>query len=92
MRGMRVSQVARYLSFPSITFSSGGRAAHKPRLGLIGPTTVFHGSRRSITPIATVGALRPETSRFRFPAVGRPGRARTHRRPLPQGLPRANRT
>jgi hypothetical protein len=89
---MRVSQVARYLSFPSITFSSGGRAAHKPRLGLIGPTTVFHGSRRSIPRVATVGSLRPETSPFRFPTIGGAGRSRSHRRSLPQGLPRANRT
>lgn len=88
---MRVSLVARYVSFPSITFGSGGRAAHRRRLGLTRSATVFHRSRRAPPPVATVRALRPETSRFRFPAVGRPGRVRTHRRSLPLGLPRAHR-
>jgi hypothetical protein len=88
---MRVSQVARYVSFPSITFSSSGRAAHRPRLGLTRPTTVFYRSRRTMAPVASIRALRPETSRFSFPVVGRPRRAQAHRRSLPLGLPRAHR-
>jgi hypothetical protein len=41
--------------------------------------------------VATIGALRSQTSRFRFPAVGRATRLPARRPALPFGLPRARR-
>jgi len=91
MPAMRVSLVARFVSHPSIDFGSDSRSAHRPRLGLHEPRTVYHRPRRSVLSTASVSALRSQTSRFRFPAVGRATRLPARRPALPFGLPRARR-
>jgi hypothetical protein len=91
MPGMRVSLVARLVSHPSIDFGSGRSSVHRSRLGLDRGRTVYHRPRRSTAISATVGALRSQTSRFRFPAVGRATRLPARRPALPFGLPRARR-
>jgi hypothetical protein len=90
MPGMRVSVVARLVSHPSIDFGSGRRAVFRSRLGLDRDVTVYHRSRRAMA-APSVRALRSETSRFRFPAVGRATRLPARRPALPFGLPRARR-
>ena len=92
MPAMRVSLVARFVSHPSIDFGTGRRSAHRPRLGLSIPRTVYHRPRSAVTPVATVRALRSQTSRFRFPAVGRATRLPARRPALPFGVPRARRS
>jgi hypothetical protein len=91
MRGMRVSLVARLVSHPSIDFGSGRGRAHRLRLGLDRGRTVYHRPRRTVAVLPTVAALRAETSRFRFPAVGHATRLPARRTALPFGLPRARR-
>lgn len=91
MRPMRVSLVARYVSHPCIDFGSSRRSAHRSRLGLGRLRTVYHRPRMSMPMTPTVGALRSQTSRFRFPAVGRATRLPARRPALPFGLPRARR-
>jgi hypothetical protein len=91
MPGMRVSVVARLVSHPSIDFGSGHGSVLRSRLGLDRGLTVYHRPRRAIAVAATVGALRSQTSRFRFPAVGRATRLPARRPALPFGLPRARR-
>jgi hypothetical protein len=91
MPGMRVSLVARLVSHPSIDFGSGRSSVHRSRLGLDRGRTVYHRPRASTVTSATVGALRSQTSRFRFPAVGRATRLPARRPALPFGLPRARR-
>jgi hypothetical protein len=91
MPGMRVSVVARLVSHPSIDFGSGRGTVHRSRLGLDRGRTVYHRPRRDAAVVATVSALRSETSRFRFPAVGRATRLPARRPALPFGLPRARR-
>ena len=91
MPGMRVSLVARFVSHPSIDFGTAGRSAHRSRLGLDRLRTVYHRPRRTTASIASVNALRSQTSRFRFPAVGRANRLPARRPALPFGLPRARR-
>lgn len=90
MPGMRVSLVARLVSHPSIDFAGRRRSAHQSRLGLDGMRITYH-RPRSVSSIASVDALRPLTSRFRFPAVGRANRLPARRQALPFGLPRARR-
>jgi hypothetical protein len=90
MPGMRVSLVGRLVSHPSIDFGSR-RSVHRSRLGLDRERTVYHRPRRSTAVAATVSALRSQTSRFRFPAVGRATRLPARRPALPFGLPRARR-
>ena len=92
MPAMRVSLVARFVSHPSIDFGTGRRSAHRPRLGLSNPRTVYHRPRSAVTQVATVRALRSQTSRFRFPAVGRATRLPARRPALPFGVPRARRS
>ncbi|MCV0403970.1 MAG: hypothetical protein K5924_09715 [Chloroflexi bacterium] len=89
---MRVSLVARYVSHPTIDFGTGRRTAHRPRLGLAAAMTVYHRPRSAALTIPTVGALRSQTSRFRFPAVGRATRLPARRPALPFGVPRARRS
>lgn len=91
MPGMRVSLVARFVSHPSIDFGAGRRGANRSRLGLDGLRTVYHRPRRSTAMTPTITALRSQTSRFRFPAVGRATRLPARRPALPFGLPRARR-
>ena len=91
MPGMRESVVARLVSHPSIDFGSGRGSVHRSRLGLDRGRTVYHRPRRAMAVAATVGALRSQTSRFRFPAVGRATRLPARRPALPFGLPRARR-
>jgi hypothetical protein len=91
MPPMRVSLVARYVSHPSIDFGSGRRSARRARLGLSRLRTVYHRRRRPTVSVVTVGALRSQTSRFRYPAVGRATRLPARRPALPFGLPRARR-
>jgi hypothetical protein len=91
MPGMRVSLVARLVSHPSIDFGSGRSSVNRSRLGLDRGRTVYHRPRASTVTSATVGALRSQTSRFRFPAVGRATRLPARRPALPFGLPRARR-
>jgi hypothetical protein len=88
--GMRVSLVARLVSHSSVDFGSDRRSARVPRLGARLPRTTYHAARRTGT-ASTVRALRSETSRFRFPAVGRATRLPARRPALPFGLPRARR-
>ena len=91
MPGMRVSLVARLVSHPSMHFGSDRGRAHALRLGLDHPRTVYHRPRRTVALTPSVSALRTETSRFRFPAVGRATRLPARRPALPFGLPRARR-
>jgi hypothetical protein len=88
---MRVSLVARFISHPSIDFGSGRGSAHRSRLGLAGSRTVYHRPRARLASIASVSALRSQTSRFRFPAVGRALRVPARRPALPFGVPRSRR-
>jgi hypothetical protein len=88
---MRVSLVARFVSHPSIDFGSSRRSAHRSMLGLARSRTVFHRSRRRQPTMVSVNALRSQTSRFRFPAVGRATRLPARRPALPFGLPRSRR-
>jgi hypothetical protein len=92
MPDMRVSLVARLVSHPSIDFGSPRRASQRSRLGLDRASTVYHRPRRGTAPVASVSALRSQTSRFRFPAVGRATRLPARRPALPFGLPRARRS
>jgi hypothetical protein len=84
---MRVSLVARFISHPTIDFGSGRRSPHRQRLGLPRAQTTYHRPRREVS-TATVRALRSQTSRFRFPAVGRAARLPARRPALPFGVPR----
>jgi hypothetical protein len=90
MPGMRVSLVARLVSHPSIDFGSPRGPSGRPRLAPTAPRTTYHRPRRAGTG-PSLGALRCETSRFRFPAVGRATRLPARRPALPFGLPRARR-
>ena len=93
MPAMRVSLVARFISHPTIDFGSGRRLAHRPRLGLARTPTTYHRPRSATAPTATVRALRSQTSRFRFPAVGRATRLPARRsHELPFGVPRSRRS
>ena len=92
MRAMRVSLVARFVAHPTIDFGADRRSAHRPRLGLTTTLTVYHRSRGAMARIATVRALRSQTSHFRFPAVGRATRLPARRRALPFGVPRSRRS
>lgn len=91
MPGMRVSLVARLVSHPSIDFGADRRSARLPRLRGQAPRTTYHPARRAGALVPSVAALRSETSRFRFPAVGRATRLPARRPALPFGLPRARR-
>jgi hypothetical protein len=88
---MRVSLVARFVSHPSIDFGSSRRTGRSSLLGSSRVQTVYHRSRRADPSNASVSALRSQTSRFRFPAVGRATRLPARRPALPFGLPRARR-
>ena len=88
---MRASLVARLVSHPSIDFGADRHPAHRSRLGHVRTLTVYHASRRPAVSAATISALRSQTSRFRFPAVGRATRLPARRPALPFGLPRARR-
>jgi len=88
MLAMRVSLTARLVSHPSIDFGAGRRSPRRARLGLPMGTTIYHRPRRQL---ATVTALRSQTSRYSFPAVGRVGRVGSRRQVPPIGLPRAHR-
>jgi hypothetical protein len=88
---MRASLVARLVSHPTIDFGADRHPANRTRLGLVRSETVYHASRRPAAVPATIGALRSQTSRFRFPAVGRATRLPARRPALPFGLPRARR-
>ncbi|HEX5040635.1 MAG TPA: hypothetical protein VFW95_10920 [Candidatus Limnocylindria bacterium] len=88
---MRVSLMARLVSHPSIDFGSGRRAPYRSRLGLDLPRTIYHRPRRAPGSTVSIASLRSQTSRFRFPAVGRATRLPARRPALPYGLPRARR-
>jgi hypothetical protein len=66
-------------------------AARRDRFGLTHSTTVYHHPLRDRRTTATVHALRCQTSRFRFPDLGRLASHRARRPSLPLGLPRADR-
>lgn len=91
MPAMRVSLVARFISHPTIDFGSGRRSTHRQRLGLARARTTYP-RPRSVVSTATVRALRSQTSRFRFPAVGRAARLPARRPALPFGVPRSRRS
>lgn len=91
MPGMRVSVVARLVSHPSIDFGSRSPVASRARLGLGRSSTVYHRPRQAIAAAPTVAALRSQTSRFRFPVVGRATRLPARRPALSFGLPRGRR-
>jgi len=92
MRAMRVSLVARYVSHPVMDFGRSRRAGPRSRLGLNRSSTVYHRPRRSVLRQPTIGALRSQTSRFRFPSVGRLARIPARRAASPFGLLRARRS
>jgi len=92
MRAMRVSLVARYVSHPVMDFGRSRRAGPRSRLGLNRTSTVYHRPRRSVQRLPTVGALRSQTSRFRFPSVGRLVRMPARRAVSPFGLLRGRRS
>jgi hypothetical protein len=91
MPAMRVSLVARFISHPTIDFGAGRRSAHRPRLGLERMRTVYHRPKSAVPSSATIRALRSQTSRFRFPAVGHATRIPARRPALPFGVPRSRR-
>ncbi len=66
-------------------------AARRDRYGLPRPTTTYHHPLRDRRTTATVHALRCQTSRYRFPDLGRLASHRARRSSLPLGLPRADR-
>jgi hypothetical protein len=66
-------------------------AARHDRFRLPQSTTVYHHPLRDRRTTATVHALRCQTSRFRFPDLGRLAAHRARRHSLPLGLPRADR-
>lgn len=92
MPAMRVSLVARFISHPSIDFGNGRRTAHRSRLGLDRQRTVYHRPRRTGPVLASITALRAQTSRFRFPTVARAGRVPVRRAAPPYGTSRARRS
>jgi hypothetical protein len=91
MPTMRVSLVARFVSHPTIDFGSSRRSGRSSLLASSRGQTVYHRPRRAALSLANVSALRSQTSRFRFLAVGRATRLPSRRRALPFGLPRARR-
>lgn len=92
MPAMRVSLVARFVAHPTIDFGADRRSGHRPRLGLTTTRTVYHRPRSATAQVVTVRALRSQTSRFRFPAVGHATRLPVRRPALPFGVPRARRS
>jgi hypothetical protein len=84
--------MARFVSHPTIDFGTGRRASGRARLGLRAGDTVYHRPRRLRHLLTTIQALRSQTSRFSFPAVGRVGRVRGRRQVPLLGLPRARRS
>jgi hypothetical protein len=88
---MRVSLTARFVSHPTIDFEVGRRTSLRPRLGLVEHSTIYHRPLRLRRRTATIDALRPPTSRFRFPSVGSIGRVRMRRTVPSLGLPRLRR-
>lgn len=91
MPPMRVSLVARFVSHPMIDFGTERRSVARARMGGDRLRIVYHQPRRPAASSASVSALRSETSRFRFPAVGRATRVPARHPALPLGLPRARR-
>ncbi len=83
--------MARYIAHPAIQFGPRRADAQRARLGLDRSTVVYHRPRHGRRPAPTVGALRSQTSRFRFPSVGHIGRVRARRAAPSLGLPRARR-
>jgi hypothetical protein len=88
---MRVSLVARFVSHPMIDFGTERRSVARPRMSSDRLRVVYHRPRRMATTGVSVSALRSQTSRFRFPAVGRAARVPARRSALPLGLPRVRR-
>ena len=74
-----------------IQYEPSRPAARRDRFGLTRSTTVYHRPLRDRRTTATVHALRCQTSRYRFPDLGRLAAHRARRSPLPLGLPRAHR-
>lgn len=91
MPAMRVSLTARYVSHPTIDFGGGRTSGSRPRLGLGRAAIVYHRPRAARHLVASVAALRSQTSGFRFPSVGRSGRVLTRRAPQSLGTTRARR-
>ena len=91
MPAMRVSLTARFVSHPSIDFGSGRATRGRQRLGLRVADTVYNRPRRLRQTVPTIAALRSQTSRFSFPAVGRVGRVRARRQGTLLGTPRVRR-
>ena len=91
MPAMRVSLTARYVSHPTIHFRADRTRTRRRRLGLTPSATVYHRPRAARLATPSVASLRPPTSLFRFPTVGRAGRLRDRRTALPLGLQRARR-
>ncbi|MGZ8481757.1 MAG: hypothetical protein ACXWWO_04800 [Candidatus Limnocylindria bacterium] len=87
---MPVILVARFVSHPAVHFGTARRSGHRAWLGLRTVPTVYHRPRRRVAPV-TISALRTQTSRFRFPAVGRARRLPARRTALPFGLSRGRR-
>jgi hypothetical protein len=90
MRAMRVSLVGRFVTHPAVHFGSARRSGHRAWLGIRTVPTVYHRPRSRPT-APTIGALRTQTSRFRFPALGRARRLPARRTALPFGLSRGRR-
>ncbi|HLE89104.1 MAG TPA: hypothetical protein VI733_03510 [Candidatus Limnocylindria bacterium] len=88
---MRVSLTARFVSHPAIAFRARRTSGRRLRLGLDTSTVTYHVPRAARGQAPTLGALRSQTSRFRFPSVGRVGRVGPRRALQSLGLPRARR-
>ncbi|HSK94585.1 MAG TPA: hypothetical protein VLA76_11075 [Candidatus Angelobacter sp.] len=88
---MRVSLLGRLVSHPSVDFGAERHPGRPSRLVRRVPRTTYHLARHRAGAVPCVSALRSETSRFRFPAVGRATRLPARRPALPFGLPRARR-
>jgi hypothetical protein len=88
---MRASLTARFVTHPAIDFGGRRPGARRPHLGLARAPITYHLPLAARSAGATVAALRPCTSTFRFPSVGRVGRVSARRSRLPLGLPRTRR-
>lgn len=88
MPAMRASPLRTHAA---LQFEPSRPAARRDRYGLTRQTTVYHHPLRDRRTSASVHALRCQTSRFRFPDLGRLAAHRARQPSLPLGLPRAHR-
>ena len=88
MPAMRASPLRTHVA---LQFEPSRSAARRDRYRLPRQTTVYHRPLRDRRAAVSVHALRCQTSRFRFPDLGRLAAHRARQPSLPLGLPRAHR-